>query len=34
MTETKRQANSQVVGVVFGPNSHESAMNAATATVQ
>ena len=34
MTETKRRANSQVVGLVFGPNSRESAMNAATATVQ
>lgn len=34
MTETKRRANSQVVGLVFGPNSQESAMNAATATVQ
>ena len=34
MTETKRRANSQVVGLVFGPNSRESAMNPATATVQ
>ena len=34
MTETKRRANSQVVGLVFGPNSRESARNAATATVQ
>jgi integrase len=34
MTETKRRANSQVVGLVFGPNSQESAMNAAIATVQ
>jgi hypothetical protein len=34
MTETKRRANSQVVGVVFGLNSQESAVNAASATVQ
>jgi hypothetical protein len=34
MTETKRRANSQVVGLVFGPNSRGSAMNAATATIQ
>jgi integrase len=34
MTETKRRANSQVVGLVFGPNSQESAVNAVSATVQ
>lgn len=34
MTETKRRANSQVVGLVFGPKSQESAVNTATATVQ
>jgi hypothetical protein len=34
MTETKRQANSQVVGLVFGPNSQESATKTAIATVQ
>ena len=34
MTETKRRANSQVVGLVFGPHSQESAVNAAPATVQ
>ena len=34
MTETKRRANSQVVGLVFGPNSQELPADAATATVQ
>ena len=34
MTETKRRANSQVVGLVFGPNSQELPAKAATATVQ
>jgi hypothetical protein len=34
MTETKRRANSQVVGLVFGPNLQDSAANAGTATVQ
>jgi hypothetical protein len=34
MTETKRHANSQVVGLVFGPNSQELPAGAATATVQ
>jgi len=34
MTETKRHANSQVVGLVFGPNSQELPADAATATVQ
>jgi integrase len=32
MTETKRRANSQVVGLVFGPNSQEIAADAAAAT--
>jgi integrase len=31
MTETKRRANSQVVGLVFGPNSQDSPADAATA---
>jgi integrase len=34
MTETKRRANSQVVGLVFGPNSQDLPADAATATVQ
>ncbi|MDI3256043.1 tyrosine-type recombinase/integrase [Pseudacidobacterium ailaaui] len=34
MTETKRQANSQVVGLVFGPNSQNSATGEASATLQ
>jgi hypothetical protein len=34
MTETKRRANSQVVGPVFGPNSQDSPAKAAPATVQ
>ena len=34
MTETKRRANSQVVGLVFGPNSQDSPENAGVATVQ
>jgi integrase len=34
MTETKRRANSQVVGLVFGPNSQYSPENAGVATVQ
>ncbi|MGB7547936.1 MAG: hypothetical protein WBM14_09320 [Terracidiphilus sp.] len=34
MTETKRRANSQVVGLVFGPNSQHSPENADVATVQ
>ena len=34
MTETKRRANSQVVGLVFGPNSQDSTAIADTATVQ
>ena len=34
MTETKRQANSQVVGLVFGPNSQNSATRQASATLQ
>jgi integrase len=34
MTETKRQANSQVVGLVFGPNSQETDAKTAIATVQ
>jgi hypothetical protein len=34
MTETKRCANSQVVRLVFGPNSQELTADAATATVQ
>jgi integrase len=34
MTETKRRANSQVVGLVFGPNSQEIAADTAAATPQ
>jgi integrase len=34
MTETKRRANSQVVGLVFGPNSQDLPADAATATLQ
>ena len=34
MTETKRRANSQVVGLVFGPNSQSTPATADTATVQ
>jgi hypothetical protein len=34
MTETKRRANSQVVGLVFGSNLQDSTANAGTATVQ
>ena len=34
MTETKRRANSQVVGLVFGPNSQHSPGNKGVATVQ
>jgi integrase len=34
MTETKRRANSQVVGLVFGPNSQDLSSDATTATVQ
>ena len=34
MTETKHRANSQVVGLVFGPNSQELPADVATATVQ
>jgi integrase len=34
MTETKRHANSQVVGLVFGPNSQNSASSEAPATLQ
>ena len=34
MTETKRRANSQVVGLVFGPNSQHSPENTGVATVQ
>jgi hypothetical protein len=34
MTETKRRANSQVVGLVFGPNSQHSPENTSVATVQ
>jgi len=32
MTETKRRANSQVVGLVFGPNSQDLSADAAPAT--
>jgi hypothetical protein len=34
MTETKRQANSQVVGLVFGPNSQNMASKEPAATLQ
>jgi len=34
MTETKRRANSQVVGLVFGPNSQHSPENTGVANVQ
>jgi integrase len=34
MTETKRRANSRVVGLVFGPNTQKAAVNAAAAVVQ
>jgi integrase len=34
MTETKRQPNSQVVELVFGPNSQKSASSEAPATLQ
>ena len=34
MTETKRRANSQVVGLVFGLNSQHSPENTGVATVQ
>ena len=34
MTETKRRANSQVVELVFGPNSQHSPENTGVATVQ
>ena len=34
MTETKRLANSQVVGLVFGPNSQEPASSEAPTTLQ
>jgi len=34
MTETKRRANSQVMGLVFGPNSQDLSADAATATDQ
>ena len=34
MTETKRRANSQVVGLVFGTNSQHSTENTGVATVQ
>ena len=34
MTETKRRANSQVVRLVFGLNSQESAAETAPATIQ
>ena len=34
MTETKRRANSQVVGLVFGPKSQHSPENTGVATVQ
>jgi hypothetical protein len=34
MTETKRHANSQVVGLVFGSNSQHSPENTSVATVQ
>ena len=34
MAETKRRANSQVVGLVFGPNSQDLPADAATATLQ
>jgi hypothetical protein len=34
MTETKRRANSQVVGLVFGLNLQHSPENAGVATVQ
>jgi len=34
MTETKRRANSQVVGLVFGPNSQNTPENTGVATVQ
>jgi integrase len=34
MTETKRRANSQVVGLVFGPNSQHPTENTGVATVQ
>jgi len=34
MTETKRRANSQVVGLVFGSNSQHSPENTSVATVQ
>ena len=33
MTETKRRANSQVVGLVFGPNSQDLPADAVNATV-
>jgi integrase len=34
MTETKRRANSQVVGLVLGPNSQHPTENTGVATVQ
>jgi len=34
MTETKRRAHSQVVGLFFGPNSQDLPAEAVTATVQ
>jgi len=34
MTETKRRANSQVVGLVFGSNSQHSPENTSVETVQ
>jgi len=34
MTETKRRANSQVVGLVFGSNLQHSPENTGVATVQ
>ena len=34
MMETKRRANSQVVGLVFGPNSQDSAPTEGAATIQ
>ena len=34
MTETKRRANSQVVGLVFVPNSQSTPVTSDTATVQ
>ena len=34
MTETKRQADNQVVGLLFGPNSQDSPKNMGDATVQ